>query len=78
MRQEKTPHGYVIFCHFNDEMEIIKKRLEKEMFVGNILMYNGSMTPEERSKIIEESELAVANDTYCHTVLLIQIQIYNL
>ena len=74
MRQEKTPHGYVIFCHFNDEMEIIKKRLEKEMFVGNILMYNGSMTPEERSKIIEESELAVANDTYCHTVLLIQIQ----
>ena len=74
MRQEKTPHGYVIFCHFNDEMEIIKKRLEKEMFVGNILMYNGSMTPEERSRIIEESEESVINDTYCHTVLLIQIQ----
>lgn len=74
LRQEKTPHGYVIFCHFNDEMEIIKKRLEKEMFVGNILMYNGSITPEERSRIIEESEASVKNDTYCHTILLIQIQ----
>jgi SNF2 family DNA or RNA helicase len=74
LQREKTPHGYVIFCHFNDEMEIIKKRLEKEMFVGNILMYNGSMTSEMRSKIIEESEASVINDTYCHTVLLIQIQ----
>ena len=74
MRAEKSPHGYVIFCHFNDEMTIIKKRLEKEMCVGNILMYNGSMTPEERSSIIETSELLVKNDTYCHTVLLVQIQ----
>ena len=74
MRAEKSPHGYVIFCHFNDEMTIIKKRLEKEMCVGNILMYNGSMTPEERSSIIETSEASVKNDTYCHTVLLVQIQ----
>lgn len=72
--QEKNPHGYVIFCHFNDEMEIIKKRLEKEKFVGNILMYNGSMSPEERSRVIEDSEASVKNDTYCHTVLLVQIQ----
>jgi SNF2 family DNA or RNA helicase len=74
MRAEKSPHGYVIFCHFKDEMDIIKKRLDKEMCVGNILMYNGSMTPEERSSVIETSELSVKNDTYCHTVLLVQIQ----
>jgi SNF2 family DNA or RNA helicase len=72
--QEKNPHGYVIFCHFNDEMDLIKKRLEKEKFIGNILMYNGSMSPEERSSVIEESEASVKNDTYCHTILLVQIQ----
>lgn len=73
MRAEKTPHGYVIFCHFNDEMDLIKKRLEKVECVGNILMYNGSMTPKERSSVIEMSEASVKNIT-AHTVLLVQIQ----
>jgi SNF2 family DNA or RNA helicase len=53
---KKDKGDYVIFCHFNDEMEIIKERLEKNGFDGKVLMYNGSMSPEERTSVIEQSK----------------------
>ena len=67
LRNDKDASGYVIFCHFNDEMEIIKERLEKNGFDGKVLMYNGSMSPDMRTKVIEQSKVK-------GSVLLAQIQ----
>jgi len=70
LHKDKETNGYVIFCHFNDEMEIIKNRLEKTDFVGKVFMYNGSMSPEERTAVIEQTKVKDSK----HTVLLAQIQ----
>lgn len=54
--KEKGKHGYVIFCHFDEEIQIIKKILEKEGNCSKILVYNGSMTPQKRTSVLEEAQ----------------------
>jgi len=56
LRSEKQHHGYVIFCHFNDEMELLKKILEKEGSVGKVFIYNGSLSPEQRTNVIQDTK----------------------
>ncbi len=56
LRSEKESHGYVIFCHFDAEIALLKKRLEKETSVSKVLVYNGSMTADQREAVIAESK----------------------
>jgi SNF2 family DNA or RNA helicase len=53
MRNDDEAHGYVIFCHFNSEMDIIKKRLDKEGY--DVFTYNGSMSADQRTTVIENT-----------------------
>jgi SNF2 family DNA or RNA helicase len=54
LEKETKPRGYVIFCHFNDEIDIIQKRLEKEGH--NIFIYNGDLTTSQRTDVIEKTK----------------------
>ena len=60
-------HKYIIFCQFNDEMEIIKKFLSP--IVPTILEYSGSMTQKERTNVLTKSK-----ETTDTTVMLLQLQ----
>lgn len=60
LNKEQGNHGYVIFCHFSTEIAVLKKRLEKESSVEKVLVYDGSMTAEERTRVIAESKKLVS------------------
>lgn len=58
LKEEKSPKGFVIFCNFHDEMELIKQRLETECCVEKVLMYHGGMSVAQRQTALEELEAA--------------------
>jgi len=68
LKEDAEPHGFVIFCHFNEEINVLKERLEREG--ANVFVYNGSMSAAQRTAVIEETkEVSDKN-----VVLLAQIQ----
>lgn len=58
LKEEKNPKGFVIFCNFHDEMELIKQRLETEHCVEKVVMYHGGMSVAQRQTALEELEAA--------------------
>lgn len=68
---EDKVHKYIVFCQFNDEMALIRQFLLNECLVNdeNILLYNGSMTQNERSEVLKKSK-----ETTETTVMLLQLQ----
>ena len=52
-------HGYVIFCNFKDEMELLAERLRREKCVGEVLIYHGGLSAEQRSDLVIASEDAM-------------------
>ena len=58
LKEETNPKGFVIFCNFHDEMELIKQRLETECCVEKVLMYHGGMSVAQRQTALEELEAA--------------------
>jgi SNF2 family DNA or RNA helicase len=70
-------HGYVIFCHFHEEIALLKKRFETLECVGHIGVYDGSLTHEERIHVLDDTETyarVTSKTEKKHTVLLAQIQ----
>lgn len=53
-------HGYVIFCNFKDEMDILAERLRRESCVGEVFVYHGGLSAEQRSDLVLSSEDAMA------------------
>lgn len=62
-------HKYIIFCQFNDEMDIIRESLEGIIKDENILQYSGSMNQKERTEVLD-----ISKKTTEKTVMLIQLQ----
>ena len=52
-------HGYVIFCNFKDEMDILAERLRRETCVGEVFLYHGGLSAEQRSDLVIASEDAM-------------------
>ena len=71
-RKDGMPHKYIIFCQFKDEMELIRAHLINEYVIEekNILIYNGSMTKDERDATLKYSKESMEEKT----VMLIQLQ----
>jgi SNF2 family DNA or RNA helicase len=65
------PHKYIIFCQFKEEMELIHEYLDSlELFASpNILEYDGSLTQEQRERVLTHSKKATEP-----TALLLQLQ----
>jgi len=56
LNEERTPSGFVIFCNFHDEMELIRERLKREHCVSTIEVYHGGMNVNARNASIESTE----------------------
>lgn len=63
-------HGWVVFCQFHDEIDIVKGILEKNKSIENIEIYHGGMSIESRKDAVRRT-LDYKGDK--HQVLLIQI-----
>lgn len=74
LTEEKESHGYVLFCHFHEEMDLLKERLAKVDCVGSIETYHGKLTSAERASVLQRAEHAVCTEKTKHTILLAQIQ----
>ena len=63
-------HKYIIFCQFKEEMELLHEYLDDlHLFAPqNILEYDGSLTQEQRERVLAHSKHAVEP-----TVLLLQL-----
>lgn len=68
-KKDPVVHKYIIFCQFNEEMDILGSFLINEGLTTNVLMYNGSMNQKERTAVLKESKESTEN-----TVLLLQLQ----
>jgi superfamily II DNA or RNA helicase len=72
-QEAKESHGYIIFCNFREEIEILHERIAAEPSVYKVFNYHGSMSVAERTDCILKLEKA-ANAEKGHTILLAQIQ----
>jgi SNF2 family DNA or RNA helicase len=71
-KDDCTPHKYLIFCQFTDEMELIRDYLYGECIVDNIIMYNGSMNKREK-----DAALNAAKESSEKTVILVSLMSGN-
>ena len=75
---ETASHGYVIFCNFRDEMEILKERFQDMECVSKVFTYGGDTSGAARQKMLEDLEAEVeAHETAeepKQTILLAQLQ----
>jgi SNF2 family DNA or RNA helicase len=73
MKQESTEsHRWMVFCHFHEEMELLKAHLTTLPFVRRVQIYSGEVAESARTKIIEDSKDPLKSNE--HEVLLIQLQ----
>lgn len=70
LASEKDPHGFVVFCHFKDEMVHLKEMLKRDLNVAEVLEYDGSMSAAQRARVIERCRESVKrNDAFGTTGL---------
>lgn len=71
IESEEAPHKYIIFCQFKEEMELIHEYLDSLNLFSppNILEYDGSLTQEQRERVLTHSKKATEP-----TALLLQLQ----
>jgi len=62
-------HRYIIFCQFQDEMDLLYEFLHSRSLVENIFMYNGSLNQKDRTAILKQSKEATGT-----SAMLIQLQ----
>lgn len=77
LEAETESHGYVIFCNFRDEMEILKERFQEMPCVSKVFCYGGDTSGPVRQKMLEELEQEVEaheGGEPKQTILLAQLQ----
>jgi SNF2 family DNA or RNA helicase len=71
--QMNKSHRWIVFCHFHDEMELLKESLQRDTRIRRIQIYSGKQTSEERDKIIEKSKEEFSENQGQAEVLLLQL-----
>jgi SNF2 family DNA or RNA helicase len=56
LHEETRSQGFVIFCNFKDEMDVLQEHLQKLPCVGKVLMYHGGLSDSQRADVVAESE----------------------
>lgn len=54
LAQQKTAHNWVIFCNFQDEIELLRKTLVDQPCVDTVSTYHGKKRIEERGQILRK------------------------
>lgn len=67
---EKGAKRWILFCHFHDEMELLKQYLSDSDKIGLIQCYSGKCSHAERAEILKKTH----TESEKHQVLLIQLQ----
>jgi SNF2 family DNA or RNA helicase len=67
--ESSKKHKWIIFCHFHEEMIMLKELLSPLDFIRSVSIYSGKLTQDKRSKLLEDVKLSSGSE-----VLLIQLQ----
>ena len=70
----KTPAKWIIFCHFNHEIELLRGELKTKAWIRNVYTYNGSMNHNERRNVLEATKDPLPEGSALSDVILIQLQ----
>lgn len=65
-------HRWIVFCHFHEEMRMLKEYLDESPVVSSCHMYNGAMNMNEKREALEASKAPLS--AHQHEVLLVQLQ----
>ena len=71
--QMNKNHRWIVFCHFHDEMELLKESLRRDTRIRQIQIYSGKQTSEERDKIVAKSKEEFTESQGQADVLLLQL-----
>jgi SNF2 family DNA or RNA helicase len=66
-------HKWIIFCHFHEEMIMLKEFLNTLEFIRHIGIYSGKLNIDERSSLLNELKEEFNDERMCD-VLIIQLQ----
>lgn len=76
--EAEAPHGYIVFCNFQEEINLLAERFRADSSVRKVFTYDGTMSAEQRTECVREIEASVKaadeTDDKGHTVVLAQIQ----
>ncbi len=72
-RQSSSPHRWLVFCHFHEEMQLLQEYLMNECaVVRECSLYSGAMSAKQKAAAIQTSkEMLVGSQ---QEVLLVQLQ----
>lgn len=62
-------HKWIIFCHFHEEMIMLKEMLKPLEFIRTVSIYSGKLSQDKRDKLLEDVKSSSSTE-----VLLIQLQ----
>jgi len=68
-----APHKWILFCHFHEEMIMLKDLLSTIDFIRHIGIYSGKLSGEERNALLKTLKQPL-NDDKTADVLIIQLQ----
>lgn len=71
--ESSQPHKWIIFCHFHEEMEMLKKYLGGLEFVRHIETYSGSQNIDQKQSALTKVREPFTDEKKCD-VLLIQLK----
>ena len=66
-------HKWIIFCHFHEEMLMLKEFIRTFEFVRHIGIYSGKLNIDERSSLLKQMKEEFVDEKTCD-VLIIQLQ----
>lgn len=71
--QSSSPHRWIVFCHFHEEMELLQEYLMMECpVVRECSLYSGAQTPKEKAAAIATSKEFLVGSQ--QEVLCVQLQ----
>ena len=71
--ESNTNHKWIIFCHFHEEMMMLKDALKELKFIRYIEIYSGKLKLDERNSLLNKVKEEF-NDERTSDVLIIQLQ----
>jgi len=68
--ESDTPHKWIIFCHFYEEMNLFETYLRKLDFIRHIEIYSGSQNIDEKTNALDTIREPFTDDKKCDVILM--------
>ena len=63
LSQQTLGHNWVVFCNFQDEIELLRGTLMRQPYIGTVSTYHGKKRIEERAATLQEHRGACERNT---------------